>query len=62
MLTIITVVGVKHKLPYNIALSEMCQTNKEVAGHIAKLVGKWPMADCYFHPWQIYYTQKVQTV
>ena len=36
MLTIITVVGVKHKLPSNIAWSEMCQTNKEIGGHIAK--------------------------
>ena len=50
MLTIITVVGVKHQLPSNIAWSEMCQTNKEIGGHITKLVGKWPVGGCYFHP------------
>ena len=30
---------------------EMCQTNKEMGGHIANLTGNWPIADRYFHPW-----------
>ena len=28
----------------------MCQANKEMGGHIARVTRKWPMADRYFHP------------